>query len=133
MNPTDIYELQLQYIDIISGVWELWLAATFAFVVGFHAGRETIGRFVLFIGCFLYLGTSFLLAARFVDYGLSIGFLDNWVVESGHSSLPRAPWAKGPFYIMTSLLIMTIGSVASTIYAFRVAWPKKVGGIDNAA
>lgn len=117
MNPNELYDLQIQMIGIINDVWELWLGATFGFVVAFHLGRESIRKSVLVIGCSLYLSASALMLLRYIDYGMGIRRLAGQLREAGFDSLQPAPWAGTGIYTIATVSIMVFGTCAVTWYA----------------
>lgn len=119
MNPNELYNLQLQMIGIINDLWELWLGATFAFVVAYHLGRESISKSVLVIGCTLYLSASMLMLARYIDYGMGIRRIAGQLREAGFSNLQPAPWASTGIYTIATVSIMIFGMAAATWYAIK--------------
>ena len=87
MNQIDYEQLMIGYFSNISDCWEIWLALTFAFIVAIHAGRESITKLLLGIGCFLYAGASVATTLRYVSATNSIGNILQSMNDAGFESV----------------------------------------------
>jgi hypothetical protein len=119
VNPNEIYELQLQLVEIINGLWEIWLGLTFAFIVAFHLGRKVIGLGVTYVSCFLFVGASILVALRYIDYGMMIVSFNTQLLDGGYAPLPQAPWTTYGIYNALTLLLISVGTGSATLFAIK--------------
>jgi len=116
MSPAEIYELQIGIIENVNALWELWLGGTFAVIVAFHAGRESITRALFVVGSLLYLSASISIIMRYMAYLAAIGDLNGRLTEAGHSGFPYPDW----FPISNSILTLGIflfGTLATLVFA----------------
>lgn len=122
MNLTDYYQLIAEYQGVISGIWEVWLASTFAFIVAFHAGRVSLTKFLTTIGCSLYVATSIVIIARYVFIALNISRLTLRMEESGIAPLSSGSPVEaftGSAIVVLSVGTMLCGSLIAVYFAIR--------------
>ena len=50
MRSIDCYEIHMELVHAISSFCHLWLTVTFATIVAFHIGRESVTKVLLAIG-----------------------------------------------------------------------------------
>jgi hypothetical protein len=117
MNPMEIYEVQNGIMENVNSLWELWLGGTFAVIVAFHVGRDSISKALFVIGSVLYLLASISIVMRYLAYVAAIGELNSSLIENGLDGYPFPSW----FPISNSLLTLAIflfGTVATLVFAY---------------
>ncbi len=116
MNPTDYYEIHIELVHAISGLWEIWLTITFAVVVAIHIGRKSINRTLLWIGCSLYLASSLTAITRYLSYTGSIRLIEQDALDAGFTPFPM-DWNLGIAVGMLTLITMIGGTIATVTFA----------------
>ena len=117
MNPMDVYEVQNGIMENVNALWELWLGGTFAVIVAFHVGRDSISKPLLMTGSVLYLLASVSIVLRYLAYVSAIGALNSSLLENGLEAYPLPSW----FAIPNSLLtfgIFIFGTIATLFFAY---------------
>ena len=116
MDPTGIYEVQVALMGAISGLWELWLGGTFALVVAFHFGRDSVSLPLVTVCCVLYLAATVTVALRYIAYSTAIGFYNQKLSDAGFDQFPIPDWFGIPTGIIT-LATFTFGTLAALYFA----------------
>lgn len=118
MNPTDYYEIHMELVHAIGNVWEIWLTVTFAVVVAFHIGRDSINRILLVVGSTLYVAVGMVTFTRYMSYAGSIGLLRQEALAAGLPAFPQDV-AMAMFMSVLSMATIAIGTVATVVYAIH--------------
>lgn len=109
--------LIVEYTNAISGLWEIWLTSTFAFVVGFHAGRESLTTLLIWIGCLLYFSMTSVTILRYLNYSRILAELRVLSAQSGTDGLSTMSSTYSNSLFLLTLGTMCIGSLAALYYA----------------
>lgn len=126
MSSTDYYEIHMELVHAISSVWEVWLAVTFATIVAFHVGRESVTRVLLAIGSTLYFGAAFVAIVRYGNYIESVALLRQEAVEAGLQAFPQDIDSSVLISILTvaTMGFGTIATIGFAIYQYKLAQTK---------
>ena len=117
MNPMEVYEVQNGIMENVNALWELWLGGTFAVIVAFHVGRDSISKLLLVAGSVLYLLASVSIVLRYLAYVSAIGALNNSLIESGFEAYPLPSWFSIPNSLLT-FGIFVFGTGATLLFAY---------------
>jgi len=109
--------LIVEYTNAISGLWEIWLTSTFAFVVGFHAGRESLTTLLIWIGSLLYFSMTLVTILRYLNYSRVLTELRKLGESSGIEAISSMPHGYSVSLFTLTLGTMCIGSFAAIYYA----------------
>ena len=121
MNPTDYYEIHMELVNAIGNVWEIWLTITFATVVAFHIGRNSINGVLLLIGTLLYIAAALVAVTRYLNYADSIRLLREEALTSGLTAFPQN-LDMAAFITVLPIGTMVMGTIATAtfvIYQYR--------------
>ncbi len=113
----EIYEVQNGVMENVNSLWELWLGGTFAVIVAFHVGRDSISRSLFVMGSLLYLLASISIVMRYLAYVAAIGELNSTLIENGLAGFPFPTW----FPVSNSLLTLAIflfGTIATLVFSY---------------
>lgn len=116
MDPTGIYEVQAALIESLSGLWEIWLAGTFAVITGFHLGSKSISLRLLVIAVILYLLVTTTVFLRYFAYASAIGGFDDILQAAGQEVFPL-PGGFGRTNFLITMVTFFIGAVATVAFA----------------
>ena len=108
----------LEIVALYNGVFELWLAITFAFVLSIHFTSSTITRWVYFLLNFLYIGASVIFVQRYINLLLTAAGVRQEMTDAGLPYFTGALGWSGIFVAWGMLGLMTIGTIGSICYAF---------------
>ena len=109
--------LIIEYTNAITGLWEIWLTSTFAFIVGFHAGRESITRLLIWTGSLLYFAMTMVTTLRYLNYSRILAELRGFGENSGIENLGSMSYGFGISLFTLTLGTMCIGTLAAIYYA----------------
>ena len=118
MTEADFIQQIQEAQNIISGIWQYWLASTFAFIVAFHAGRQSITKQLAWIGCVLYLLTSVAATLRYWRIVLFTDQLTSRWLDSGAEPIVLSPILTSGVALI-SLITFTLGTVAAVWFAIH--------------
>ena len=116
MDPAGIYEVQVALMESLSGLWEIWLAGTFAVITGFHLGNKSISLRLLVVAVVLYLLVTTTIFLRYFAYASAIGGLDAMLIAAGQEEFPL-PSGFGRTNFLITFVTFFIGSVATVSFA----------------
>jgi len=110
--------LVAEQMTLISTIWEYWLASTFAFIVAFHAGRKSITKPLVWIGCSLYVMVSIAAILRYLRSVAIAGGLNERMTSAGFEPLTvNFIFSYGQTGISIATLIL--GTIAAVSYAIH--------------
>ena len=120
MDSVEMYQIYMEYIHAINGLWQIWLTSTFAFIVAFHVGRDSLTNVLTWIGCGLYSAASAALIMRYLIYIDSMRIWLDMVTEQGSIHLTDPGYATGVAALTTGTLIIgTLVAVGYAVYQYR--------------
>lgn len=115
MQPGELIETYLSLLGLVNSVWEIWLAATFAFVAAIHLGREVLNRFFVGMLVSLYLSMALIMFIRYINFLMMMGDVLGRLESSGIDPLNQ----PGRFEILLlSVFVWVFGSIGATVFAF---------------
>ena len=115
MAEPNYFEIYMSLLDTINGVWEIWLAITFAVIVAFHFSYRSISTPLLVIGVSLYISASLGLMLRYVNYAFAAQDMLNRIDGAGYET-PQFAFSPG-FIGVLSILTIALGTLATVGYA----------------
>ncbi len=121
MNQIEIYQVYLEYVHAVNGLWQIWLTITFAFIAAFHAGRKSITVHLTWVGCGLYFFSSCALILRYLGCIHAMNALQPVIVETGLNTLPENPAFGFAVYSLTTgtLVLGSLMAVGFAVYQYR--------------
>ena len=128
MDVVGIYEVQTNLMDTVIGLQELWLGGTFAVIVAFHAGRESINKTILWLGCILYAVASFTIGIRYYGYVATIYNLTESIVAAGEQPLPF-PMEISVANLIATAFMFLLGTFGAIAFAINQYVKKELEGI----
>ena len=130
MDATGILEVQVSLMDTIVNLWQLWLGGTFAFVIAFHSGKDSLTKAVLIVGCLIYVAASLSIAIRYYGYVIVIYELNQDLLNMGAQPL-RFPDLGGTLNLITTAFTFVLGTTAATWFAISQFVKQKNNAGDN--
>jgi len=123
MSESELHMLVAEQMNLISTIWELWLAITFAFIVAFHVGRKSITRYLSWIGCSLYLLASTAAILRYVRTVAITQILNDRLIAEGIEPLSVNTFlsAGQTLISMATFIVGTIAAVSYAVYQHRAS------------
>lgn len=120
MNPIEVNQIYVEYIHAINGLWEIWLATTFAFIVAFHIGKASITKALTWIGCSLYFFASAAILVRYLNYVDAMGV---WIgrIRDSEFAVPTPSLPYAPLLTIGVFVVGTLVAVGYAIYEYRAS------------
>ena len=118
MNEADFHILVTEQQNLISSIWQYWLACTFAFIVAFHAGRNSITKELTGIGCGLYFLVSVAAILRYLRTILFTRELNSRMIDSGFEPI-TTNFILGLGVSITSITVFVLGTVVSIAFGIH--------------
>ena len=115
MSPMDYELLVVEYIATISDLWGIWLTSTFAFIVAFHAGRASITKLLIWVGCLLYSAIALVTILRYLGSVYTLAGLRLLLENTGSENLSSGFF--GNAITLLTLGTMCIGTLAAIYFA----------------
>ena len=116
MDPSGIYEVQVALMGVIGSLWELWLGGTFALIVAFHVGRDSLNVVLLIVGCLIYLAACVSISFRYIAYTSAFVEFNTQLEVAGFDPFPSPEWF-GVYNSLVTIGTFLLGTVATVAFA----------------
>ncbi len=119
MNPADFYQVQVELIGAVNGIFEIWIGFTFAVIVAVHLGTKSLNRVLLLIGLALYLTASTLFVFRFIALSNTFGAFNQMLLEMGAEPFPSGSTFRIQSLMLSIFILGSLSTVGYAIYRYK--------------